>query len=286
MPLTTIFTPPAACRDIPFTYVTAKSGISTFWRDIYGPGKGINSICYPDSFRYQHRSTLSADYSPGVCPFGYTAASSAQNEARGAWQSWCCPSGMSYAQELGCYSTVTTSTTVMLNSMTSMTMLQPFVAADWYIQVAWASNQLDQFTPTSAPLLVQSGGYERPLEVPDLSDESRSALQVGIPVGVVTVAVIAVACYALWRRKRRRTRDEALGKDSDEDEKDLSPDDQNLRYDSAHAQTSSDGTTPTSTSNVTDTSEFSGDQRRAFSTARVESWPDSFDSTRPETTAR
>lgn len=31
-------------------------------------------------------------------------------------------------------------------------MTEPFIVADWYIQAAWASEDLDLFTPKSAPV--------------------------------------------------------------------------------------------------------------------------------------
>ena len=290
VPLTTIFTPPFRCTQIPYTLSTVQSGVSTFWRNAYGPGEGEDAGCYPSSFRFEHRSTMNADYSPGVCPHGYTAASVAENTRRGAWTSWCCPLGMSYGPDFGCYTTISTATEVKLDSVRTTSIDEPFVAADWYVKVAWASSELNQFTPRSAPLAPQFT-LNRPSapNTTGLPDGPSSALTVGIPVGLVTTAVVAVACYALWRRKRRRTRDESLVGDLHDERKEWSSgtDEEPLRCDSARQQTSSDDTPMT---NNTDSSPLRNERERlhCVTSARQDSWRDSlrFDETQPITEPR
>lgn len=87
MPLTTIFTPPASCTDRPFTYFQDDGTTSTFWRD----QSLQDSECYPYSYAYQHDPTVSAVYSPGVCPESYFAAQFAADGPVAAQTSWCCP---------------------------------------------------------------------------------------------------------------------------------------------------------------------------------------------------
>ena len=91
MPLTTVFTPPNWCTSQPYTYFTEVDGMSTFWRDVDGPGDGTESACFPYSYGYQHNPTVSAEYSPGVCPSGYEGAAVSQDGPTGAATSWCCP---------------------------------------------------------------------------------------------------------------------------------------------------------------------------------------------------
>lgn len=90
-PLTTVFTPPAWCGNMPFTYFTSEGGLSTYWRDEYGVGGGSRSSCYPPDFSYQHEATVSGEYSPGVCPTGYVAVSSV-TAGGGVETSYCCRS--------------------------------------------------------------------------------------------------------------------------------------------------------------------------------------------------
>ena len=87
MPLTTIFTPAASCSDRPFTYWTDDGTTSTFWRDMYIE----DDDCYPYGYAYQHEPTVSAVYSPGVCPEQYFAAQYTADGPTGAQTSWCCP---------------------------------------------------------------------------------------------------------------------------------------------------------------------------------------------------
>lgn len=61
-------------------------------------------------------------------------------------------SGMTYGS-YACQSLVTSITTVVDGSST-ITMTDPFIAADWYIQAAWAQTDLDSFEPASAPVRV------------------------------------------------------------------------------------------------------------------------------------
>lgn len=51
-----------------------------------------------------------------------------------------------------CQSLVTSSTTVIYSDTTTLVMTDPWIAADWYIQVAWAQDNLNTFTPASAPV--------------------------------------------------------------------------------------------------------------------------------------
>lgn len=58
--LTTIFTPPASCSDLPFTYTDSK-----FWRD----AALSRTECYPPLYLPPPNWN---EYSPGVCPDKYT----------------------------------------------------------------------------------------------------------------------------------------------------------------------------------------------------------------------
>ena len=178
----------------------------------------MDRLCYPRGFQHQYETGLSAVFSPGVCPHGYTGALVEQHtEEERAITSYCCPVGMSYAQSIGCMSTVTTSTTVVNDKGTTVTMTSPFIAADWDIKVVWAYSQLDVFTPASAPLLrrVSLGSATPTNNVTSQGRPPRGAQMeramspgqlVGISAGVLffVVAVFASGVYALWRRKRNR----------------------------------------------------------------------------------
>lgn len=198
-PLTTIFTPPARCAHIEYSFSAAQSGTSTFWRDASGPGLGTQSACYPPGFAAVQTSS-NLQYSPGVCPSGYLPASSATAPSRSAMTSWCCRSGLKYAQDFGCFTTITTPTVVRLNAESTTTMSTAFVAADWAIQVAWNSADLNLFTPASAPLIEASAAAANNTQA-NMTGQEIAGLGIGVPAAV---AAIAVACYALWRRKRRQ----------------------------------------------------------------------------------
>ncbi|KAF2484515.1 hypothetical protein BDY17DRAFT_130140 [Neohortaea acidophila] len=198
-PLTTIFTPPARCAHIEYSFSAAQSGTSTFWRDASGPGLGTQSACYPPGFAAVQTSS-NLQYSPGVCPSGYLPASSATAPSQSAMTSWCCRSGLKYAQDFGCFTTITTPTVVRLNAESTTTMSTAFVAADWPIQVAWNSADLNLFTPASAPLIEASAAAANNTQA-NMTGQEIAGLGIGVPAAV---AAIAVACYALWRRKRRQ----------------------------------------------------------------------------------
>ena len=107
-------------------------------------------------------------------------------------------------------STVTTPTVVALNSLTSVTMTTPFIAADWDVKVVWASSELNWFIPRSAPLLVaretNNVTYTPPPRNPPAEPDLSGGQMAGIvaPITVIFLAVFASGVYALWRRKRKR----------------------------------------------------------------------------------
>ena len=93
-PLTTTFTPPAAC--LAPTYTLAPAGLD--WHDVvyvanassfvYDITRAVDSSCYPPNFA--HLATGSIAYSPGVCPQAYTTG--VTSVSADVTYAICCPS--------------------------------------------------------------------------------------------------------------------------------------------------------------------------------------------------
>lgn len=118
---------------------------------------------------------------------------------------------MTYAESIGCYSTVTTPT-VVLSGGSEVTATTSFIAADWDIKVVWESSDLNHFTPASAPLLSRDTETATPSRNDtDQPEPKAGALMTpgqiaGMSTGIsiFVIAVFATGVYALWRRKRKR----------------------------------------------------------------------------------
>ncbi|QIW96331.1 hypothetical protein AMS68_001849 [Peltaster fructicola] len=157
VPLTTVFTPPASCSKLPFTFWN-NNGSTTYWRNAFSLKQASDADCYPTSFYLRQATGTTMEYSPGVCPTGYHAAEIVQSGSAAPITSFCCPSGFAYYNGAGCYSRVTTTTNVVINSFTTTAITTPFTAWDWHVQAVWQSTDLGSFTPASAPLLAAEKG--------------------------------------------------------------------------------------------------------------------------------
>ena len=96
--------------------------------------------------------------------------------------------------------TVTTPTVVALNPSTNISISTAFVAADWYIKVAWASSDLNDFKPASAPLLTSvsqtastaslpsSNGNSSTMQTPGPPPSRLSASNAGVTTSAATTS--------------------------------------------------------------------------------------------------
>jgi len=106
-----------------------------------------------------------------------------------------------------------------------------FSAYDWPISVMWAESDLDKFTPASAPLLAANAGSTSgaasttspahlsgtatgtALPTPTGSKGLSTGAQAGIGVGVavVVLAVLAVAGFIFYQRRKGKRAQEVHG---------------------------------------------------------------------------
>lgn len=90
-PLTSVFPVPSSCFDqIYSAVITPPGGDITAFRDYWGEV----SACYPESyaqFEYPSSRLEASWYSPGLCPSGYSIASSTYDNVPSATKAWCCP---------------------------------------------------------------------------------------------------------------------------------------------------------------------------------------------------
>ena len=167
-PLTTIWTLPPDCEPT-WDWLLWTTTTGTPVALPYGVSNA--SSCYLP-FAVQMLVQGVPAYSPGICPSGYTAASTFQPGAYDLAQtSICCDSGYEYQIDgllsNSCISYVPTPTTILTLTETSMeasvfsytrrpTKVQGFLAVRTACMVAWASKDLTLFTPKSAPLILAS----------------------------------------------------------------------------------------------------------------------------------
>ncbi|KAK4893299.1 hypothetical protein LTR27_008422 [Elasticomyces elasticus] len=236
-PLTTVFSPAPTCTDGPWTSVNSTQGTITCTRS-------LASNCYPSNFD----ANASVLYSPGVCPSQYTAAASWTTDGSNATTSACCPSGMAYLQIVSSCSAILGSTkggtanaATVLISPTLWLYGQLFTAYAPVIGVAWASTDLEIFTPASAPLLAtlftespngappsdsssSSTGLSPTVDVlsssissttsassPQLPSSSHAAMSTGETVGIsvgatiVGILLLALGAWLLFLRRKKKS---------------------------------------------------------------------------------
>lgn len=128
-----------------------------------------------------------------------------------------------------CTRLVTTPTTVALHSGDFSSIKTDFTAADVWLAIAWASSDLNNFTPKSAPILARmtetalsssssaaatgakpggpskTGHAEHKSSGGDLSTGADAGIAVGTAI-VVLVVVGLLVWFCLRRRKRRQQR--------------------------------------------------------------------------------
>jgi hypothetical protein len=96
IPLTTIFTPGPSCLASTFT---VGSGARDSVTQAYGnPAviRGVDPVCYPNHFyaidTFVTGATVAPFYSPGVCPSGYSTATTRAPAGATVTTVTCCPS--------------------------------------------------------------------------------------------------------------------------------------------------------------------------------------------------
>ena len=226
-PLTTFFTPPAICTSGPWVSINGTQGEITCTRAI---GASAGTSCFPPgSSEYL--------YSPGVCPTGYIPA--AEISGASAVTSICClryisdtiksllmanldRSGMAYQQTISsCVQILpldaAAGTLVVVSNYTTPSYTEPFLAYAPTIAVAWASSDLEYFTPVSAPnqgvIVITSTLSGSTPSAPAGSSVSRhhasmnvgSKTGIGIGASLGALILIALGAWALLRRRNART---------------------------------------------------------------------------------
>lgn len=161
------------------------------------------SACYPPKFGQMNELRLEENsrgiYSPGVCPSGWTSWSATTSTSIYA----CCPKGFEWKDWQACKSLGTTATILAINENTNKTIQPPYSLLDWPFIIAWASSDLNKFTPASAPLVLteSTGG---PGSSSGLSTGEKAGIGVGVAVGCI--ALIALLIFLLIFRRRHRQR--------------------------------------------------------------------------------
>ncbi|KAK5732502.1 hypothetical protein LTR17_010441 [Elasticomyces elasticus] len=220
--LTTYFTPPPACTNGPWISVSSTQGTITCTRSL------DTELCYPPYFT---TSPLTF-YSPGVCPDQYSAVATWWDPSSVTTYEVCCPSGMTYLQLASSCQAVlggSTSTAMIISNRTTQ-ITDRFTAFAPTIAVAWASSDLDIFTPASAPLTAWAGraittsppGTEPSLVSPLTSTTSSAdsiipatdshtsllpgaKIGIGVGIAVACLAFLAVGAWLVFRRRMSKS---------------------------------------------------------------------------------
>ncbi|KAF3932127.1 hypothetical protein ABW20_dc0107527 [Dactylellina cionopaga] len=241
-PLTTTFTPPSSCfaltalvdsDGIPFQIYTggfADALLATT------PLQGTD--CFPSVYPATAGDNWGPYFSPGVCPSGYTVASSSVNdtETRGI----CCISGLTANEYLNCQTSVTGSLTASTfvtvkpsgpypletgetKVGSSLLLLGSAIEIRWRADgnppptapphTAISSAATSSVTPFEYPNTVQGHGFTAVGASPETESPSSQTgglstnVKIGIGVGVGAAALIAFGIIGgvyLHRRRQRR----------------------------------------------------------------------------------
>ena len=107
----------------------------------------------------------------------------------------------------GCISTMHTSTAVVLGGGKHKSVTTPIAVLEPYIPVAWASSDLDKFSPKSAPLL--SSGCRLNAAARETASEGgwdglSMGEKAGVGSGAAAVGIIVLALTALFFVRRKK----------------------------------------------------------------------------------
>ncbi|THY12267.1 hypothetical protein D6D02_05294 [Aureobasidium pullulans] len=200
LPLTTIFTPPASCSTRPFTLAESSNKSLGVWR--YQNESA--DACYPPLWA----TAKTNYYRPGACPSGHTYVRFALGGPISSQYTSvnCCPSGMDLV-DTECHTTITTPTYAVMPDLKTVSITDfPFIGVATALNVVWDSEDLDLFTPKSAP----ATGVANMLVVktatssPKLSSGSRAGIGVGVALGCLVL--VGVMVFFVLRVRKRRAR--------------------------------------------------------------------------------
>ncbi|KAK3718000.1 hypothetical protein LTR37_005426 [Vermiconidia calcicola] len=148
--LTTLFTPPPGCWD---PIVTSSN--REIYYDFQASARGVTTVykwgeeCYPPQFALNGAVPF---YSPGACPSGFQIIATTTQLNPPVTTATCCPSGYSDLEGYWCIGSRIDSFTLVENGRSSIIdgrFRFEFIG----LSMAWAASDLDNFQPTSAPLL-------------------------------------------------------------------------------------------------------------------------------------
>ncbi|THV78687.1 hypothetical protein D6D29_07473 [Aureobasidium pullulans] len=219
LPLTTIFTPPASCSTRPFTLAESSNTSLGVWRY----QNESSDPCYPPLWA----TAKTNYYRPGACPSGHTYVRFALGGPISSQYTSvnCCPSSMDLV-DTECHTTITTPTYALMPDLKTVSITDfPFVGVATALNVVWDSEDLDLFTPKSAP----ATGVANMLVVktatssPKLSSGSRAGIGVGVALGCL-VLVGVIVTFVLRVRKRRARRAASTAPDDVDSKPELSGD--------------------------------------------------------------
>ncbi|THZ35380.1 hypothetical protein D6C90_07374 [Aureobasidium pullulans] len=220
LPLTTIFTPPAPCHLRPFTLTASSNTSLGVWRyqnDSADP-------CYPPLWA----TAKTNYYRPGACPSGHAYVRLALGGPISSQYTSvnCCPSGMDLV-DTKCHTTITTPTYALMPDLETFSITKfPFIGVATALNVVWVSEDLDLFTPKSAPatgvanMLVVKTASSSPKE---LSSGSKAGIGVGVALGCLVLVGVMVF-FVLRVRKRRARRAASTAPDDVDSKPELSGD--------------------------------------------------------------
>lgn len=229
-PLTTIFTPDAAClHDLQLAPTSTPASPSTLTLSLGNP----SASCYPTPYH--------AVYSPGRCPSGYATVTTAPVRDALAYQvplaadesaSVCCPSAFTYANTSGgfCFqfASQTTATVTPQIAVGGVFNVAPLAGTTTSVFVGAASitanaiiiryrssdfSALDIVPPaTSSSVTVESpspsGSVASSSSSSGLSSKAKLAIGLGVSLPLASIILVALGFFLL-RKRRARTAETA-----------------------------------------------------------------------------
>ena len=186
----------------------------------YGP-----SSCQLEIVAFTGRGMLPIVYSPGVCPDGYTPASTITALWEQATTSLCCLKGLTMIStgdwEAFCGSSLTSSVTIQAThgSTATSTTVNSFFAVDAPYTVAWDYPELPLFTPSGLPLIIANESKAETSTSSLSRNQAKngtgsSYLSAGAQAGIgvaAALAGVAIGTCVMWfffiRKRSRRQKD-------------------------------------------------------------------------------
>lgn len=238
IPLTAVFTPAEACKQ---RHIEERAMLLS--SEVFG---GLHSYFYSkgqtEGACYPYDATKVPLYSPGVCPSGWFAQTTAVYDQKTT--SYCCAPYDTQSRFLilkymlsmyrdmrlhvytnglaACTKLITTPTSVFF-PWQSWGVRSSFVVMDQVIMIAWESSDLDVFTPASAPLIRDLQATKAPpspqtteLSMPGLSKGAKAGAVIGSIFGLALLIGLAILMNRM-RRYRLSLQDRSIVEPEKED---------------------------------------------------------------------